>query len=112
MSSFFGHSKREEDMIHSIPRLSPDDFRIADSQFMCNGGWGAVYSVHRKNGKGQVAMKFFGYTKNRPNLIAINREIGLMNVLRGVKGVVQLIGIFHDTVEGLGETNIYMQYIN
>jgi serine/threonine protein kinase len=110
MSNFATNSK-EDDEMSQVPRLRADDFSIAESEFMCHGGWGAVYNVKKKIGTGHVAMKFFGYTKNRPNITSIRREITLMNSLRGVQGVVQLVGIFDDSVDGLGKPIVIIIHI-
>ena len=48
-------------------------------------------------------LKFFGYTKAKPDINEINREIGLMIKLDRVQGVCQLVGIFNDTPAGLSK---------
>jgi serine/threonine protein kinase len=41
-----------------------------------------------------------GYTKQQPQMIEIRKEIGLMEGLRGVEGVVQILGVFDDSAQG------------
>lgn len=60
-----------------------------------------MYSAKRLSDGSEVAMKFFGYTRQTPHPESIAREIELMVSLRGVEGSVQLIGVFDDTPEGL-----------
>ena len=60
-----------------------------------------MYSAKRLSDGSEVAMKFFGYTRQPPHPANIAREIELMVSLRGVEGSVQLIGVFDDTPEGL-----------
>ena len=62
-----------------------------------------MYAAKRKSDGKNVAMKFFGYTKAKPDISEINREIGLMIKLDRVKGVCQLVGIFDDTAAGLSK---------
>lgn len=64
---------------------------------------GKVYAATRKSDGKNVALKFFGYTKARPDVNEINREIGLMIKLDRVEGVCQLVGIFDDTPAGLSK---------
>lgn len=93
----------DERSLSTVPHVNVDEYCISDAEFLCNGGWGAVYSVKMKYRPGRVAMKFFGYTKHRPILSSIQREIIRTNALRGVAGVVQLVGIFQDSKHGMGE---------
>lgn len=71
-----------------------------DFTFVRAGGWGTVFSAQRISDGKRFAMKFFGYTSNRPNMAEIEKEIRLMVSLRGVDGVVQLEGVFSDTAMG------------
>jgi serine/threonine protein kinase len=84
--------------------VSFDAFELGE--YMQEGGWGKVYSATRKSDGRKVAMKFFGYTKARPDVSEINREIGLMIKLDRVQGVCQLVGIFQDTAEGIRKSVI------
>ena len=72
----------------------------ADFTFVRAGGWGTVFSAQRISDGKKFAMKFFGYTSNRPNITEIEKEIRLMVSLRGVEGVVQLEGVFSDSAMG------------
>ena len=64
---------------------------------------GKVYAATRKSDGKNMALKFFGYTKAKPDINEINREIGLMIKLDRVQGVCQLVGIFNDTPAGLSK---------
>lgn len=85
----------------SSRRVNVDDFTLGD--FMQEGGWGKVFAATRNRDGKKVAMKFFGYTKAKPDVSEINREIGLMIKLDRVHGVCQLVGIFDDTPTGMRE---------
>ena len=74
-----------------------------------SGGWGTVYGATRNSDGKKVAMKFFGYTQRPPVSSEINREISLMASLSGIPGVVQLEGVFEDTVSGLVQNKRYLQ---
>lgn len=50
----------------------------------------------------RVALKFFGYL-SQPDVRAIWREIELMIAMNGVTGVIQYIGTFNDSCEGVSE---------
>jgi hypothetical protein len=52
-------------------------------------------------------MKFFGYENHRPTREGIEQEIEINILLKGIRGVAQLIGVFDDTEEGLCESFIY-----
>jgi serine/threonine protein kinase len=42
------------------------------------GGYGKVYSATRKSDGLRVAMKFFGYTRQKPDVEEIRKEVALM----------------------------------
>jgi serine/threonine protein kinase len=97
--------KNRQDMVldsalsGSVPILQADDFEIKD--LLQIGGMGRVYSGLRKSDNKPIALKFFGYTKRTQSEREILREINLMQALVGINGVVQLLGVFFDTSEGL-----------
>jgi len=80
--------------------LNPYDFIIHDN-FFEPGGYGKVFPATRRIDGKKFAMKFFGYTDNKPEMEAIKKEIEIMRDLNGLQGVVQLEGIFMDTAQGL-----------
>ena len=89
-------------MLHqNSRRVNSNDFIVGE--YLQEGGWGRVHSGTRKSDGLKVALKFFGYTKAKPDMHEINREIGLMIRLDQVHGVCQLVGIFDDTPEGICE---------
>jgi hypothetical protein len=45
-------------------------------------------------------MKFFGYTKNKPDISWILREIDNLKALEGIKGVAQIEATFMDSGPG------------
>ena len=52
-----------------------------------------------------VALKFFGYSQNRPEHTWIYGEIMNLAALRKVDGVCKILGIFDDTDEGIVDSN-------
>ncbi len=56
--------------------LKFEDFTI--NNFLQEGGYGKVYSATRKSDGFRVAMKFFGYTRQKPLVDEIRKEIALM----------------------------------
>ena len=101
-----------------VPRIDPSEY-IIDHKCTAHGAFGVVHRARKRvSGRvsdavsecvsecvseGVVAMKFFGYTDNRPQMDAIAHEIECMAKLTGVQGVVQIHGVFDDTEEGMGE---------
>jgi hypothetical protein len=61
---------------------------------------GKVYRTTRLSDGKVFAMKFFGYVAKQPRLAEIDKEIGLMQSLKGIPNVVQIEGIFMDSAEG------------
>ncbi len=64
------------------------------------GGWGHVHKAQRIDTNKLCAMKFFGYTSNRPDVKFIQQEIDLMWSLRDVAGTLKLHGVFEDSEDG------------
>lgn len=64
------------------------------------GGCGIVRLARNPKGD-ELAMKFFGYTEERPEDAAIAREISFMRILSGVGGVIQLVDVFDDSEDGI-----------
>ena len=79
--------------------LNPKDFEIYE--LMNTGGFGVVYRAIRKKDKKEFAMKFFGYTDNVPYVEEIDAEVGLMQTLNHINGILHLEGIFYDTEAGI-----------
>lgn len=79
--------------------LKIEDFIIND--FIAKGGMGSVYSGIRKLDLLKVAFKFFGYDEKCPDMDTIQLEISALSALRGLNGVVSLLGTFDDTAKGL-----------
>lgn len=61
---------------------------------------GKVYRTTRLSDGKIFAMKFFGYAPKLPRLVEVEKEIGLMQALKGIPNVVQIEGIFMDTELG------------
>jgi hypothetical protein len=55
----------------------------------------------RKKDHKEFALKFFGYTDNAPLPAEIDEELGLMQALNHLHGVLHLQGVFRDTGPGL-----------
>lgn len=86
--------------------VNPKDFFI---QSMINeGGYGTVFRAINKHNGEKSAFKFFGYTENNPLEDEIDDEIKLMMSLRGIKGVIQLKGVFKDSKTGLVEDKKFL----
>jgi serine/threonine protein kinase len=66
------------------------------------GGWGLVRLARNPKGE-DVAMKFFGYTQQRPDDEAVAREIFFLRLLSGVRGAIQLVDVFEDSEDGIIE---------
>lgn len=101
MAAFVGGQQEEymTGLISSRWSLKFEDFK--DLKFLLEGGYGKVYSAVRKSDGFRVALKFFGYTRHRPDLQEIRKEVALMIRLDKVDGVCQFVGVFNDTPEGL-----------
>jgi hypothetical protein len=76
-----------------------EDFIIHD--FLAKGGMGAVYCATRRSDQLKVALKFFGYDEKCPDMDSIQLEVAALTALRGLDGVVPLLGTFPDTANGI-----------
>lgn len=79
--------------------LESDNFEFGD--LIQTGGVGRVYAGIRKTDRRPVALKAFGYTNRIPSEKEVHREIKYMKALIGVSGIVQMLGVFLDTSQGL-----------
>ena len=61
---------------------------------------GKVYQTTRLSDGKVFAMKFFGYAQKLPRYVEVDKEIGLMQALKGIPNVVQIEGIFMDSEIG------------
>jgi serine/threonine protein kinase/Ca2+-binding EF-hand superfamily protein len=68
-------------------------------QYLSTGSIGTVYQASSSSSS-QVALKFFGYTKQSPDLVSIHHELAFLHSLRGLDGIVELKGYFFDTSSG------------
>ena len=91
---------------YHLPQLShskSNDLRVEDfiiHDFLAKGGMGSVYYGIRKSDQFKVAFKFFGYDEKCPDMEAIQLEISALTALRGLEGVISLIGTFLDSASG------------
>mmetsp|Transcript_20394 Transcript_20394/g.29293 ORF Transcript_20394/g.29293 Transcript_20394/m.29293 type:complete len:606 (+) Transcript_20394:182-1999(+) len=95
------HSNGDEKInteLPSVKMLNYEDYELGE--LLGEGGMGVVYSATCKQDGSLVAMKFFGYHGRRLVEDDIHREIGIMAGLNGIKGIVQMLGIFYDTESG------------
>jgi serine/threonine protein kinase len=69
--------------------------------FLAKGGMGSVYRGTRKADGLKIALKFFGYDEKCPDMDSIQLEVTALTALRGLDGVVSLIGSFPDTANGI-----------
>jgi serine/threonine protein kinase len=79
--------------------VNPADYSI--KSYVQEGAMGKVFAAVRKTDGTKVALKFFGYTMREPSFADMEKEIQLLISLRGVEGIVQLEGVFLDTVNGM-----------
>lgn len=64
------------------------------------GSYGIVVDAVRLSDGKEFVMKLFGYTKNKPDISYILREIDNLQVLNSVPGVAHIETIFNDSVDG------------
>ena len=77
------------------------DFEIqAKLNGTSQGSYGVVVNAIRISDKKQFVMKFFGYTKNKPDISWILREIDNLRALEGIRGVAQIEASFTDSAQG------------
>lgn len=55
------------------------------------GSYGVVVNAIRISDRKEFVMKFFGYTKNRPDISWILREIDNLRALIGITGLYKII---------------------
>jgi serine/threonine protein kinase/Ca2+-binding EF-hand superfamily protein len=79
--------------------VNPADYAV--KSYVQEGAMGKVFAAVRKTDGKKVAMKFFGYTTRAPHEADMEKEIQLLLSLRGIEGIVQLEGVFLDTVDGM-----------
>lgn len=65
------------------------------------GASGKVYHGRNKQNMKNVALKVFGYSPNFPDVRHVYYEIQVMSQFANIAGVVQLLGYFPDTSEGI-----------
>ena len=75
------------------------DIRLTDE--IARGGYGLVYGAIRISTGEDLALKFFGYTRNRPRMKWIMEEIKLMARVRACPNAVQILGVFYDEQSGI-----------
>jgi serine/threonine protein kinase/Ca2+-binding EF-hand superfamily protein len=85
--------------IDCCPLLSSNDYEVL--HYVQEGALGKVYCGRCLSTNQLVALKFFGYTKRKPRSRYIYHEIQNLSLLKGVEGIVQIQGIFYDTLEGI-----------
>jgi serine/threonine protein kinase len=68
---------------------------------LAKGGMGSVYRGTRKADGLKIALKFFGYDEKCPDMDSIQLEVTALTALRGLDGVVSLIGTFPDSPNGI-----------
>lgn len=73
-------------MVHVYSSI--DDFTITgllggNSQ----GSHGVIVNAVRKSDQKEFVMKFFGYTRNKPDISWIVREIDNLKTLTGIQGI-------------------------
>jgi hypothetical protein len=97
--------------LDDVPQLCREDY--GDFTFVQSGACknkllinliefivGKVYRSTRLSDGKVVAMKFFGYAAKQPRIAEVEKEIGLMQSLKGIPNIVQIEGIFMDSADG------------
>jgi serine/threonine protein kinase len=64
------------------------------------GSYGYVVDARRLSDGKEFVMKFFGYTKQKPDIAYILREIDNLQILKTLTGVAHIETIFNDSIEG------------
>lgn len=86
--------QEDEVLIRILPERQNEPFggfgRVVDIQFPEKPFADKIY-----------AAKFFGYTKNKPDHVYIQKEINNMVDVSGVKGCVQIFCVFRDKIGGM-----------
>ena len=95
-------------LISSRKFLKFDDFEI--DKFLQEGGYGKVYSATRKSDGLRVAMKFFGYTRQKPDVEEIRKEVALM--IRLDKGMSNIHELCNPAFKYVIDTLIHPASIN
>jgi serine/threonine protein kinase len=85
----------EEDV---CPEMKFTDF--AEFQFLQSGGFGKVYRALHIPTSHHVALKFFGYTAKKPQMLLIEKEIENMKIVSGMNGFIQLYDTILDSKMG------------
>ena len=65
------------------------------------GSYGVVVDAVRLSDGKEFVMKFFGYTKQKPDVAYILREVDNLQMLRSESGVAHIETVFNDTIEGI-----------
>eukprot|EP01036_Dinobryon_divergens_P026927 gene26927-35624_t len=74
---------------------------------IARGGYGVVYGGIRVSTGEDLAVKFFGYTRNRPRMKWIMEEIKLMARARTCPNAVQILGVFYDEHDGILQRKLH-----
>ena len=74
---------------------------------IARGGYGVVYGGIRISTGEDLAVKFFGYTRNRPRMKWIMEEIKLMARARTCPNAVQILGVFYDEQNGILQRKLH-----
>jgi serine/threonine protein kinase len=80
---------------------------LNDFQFLQSGGFGKVYRAFHNPTARHVALKFFGYTPKKPQILLIEKEIENMKIVRDMCGFIQLYGTIQDSKMGKMEDKIH-----
>jgi serine/threonine protein kinase len=94
-----------EDFANLFQVLNPSDFTVL--YLIGEGGIGKVYCAVRKSDGKEVALKFFGYVPNEPDIHQIREEITIMSHFIGISSITQLYGYFMDTIDGILPGKMY-----
>lgn len=90
----------EREIFDAIPRFDPGDFEILE--FIASGGYGSVFKGRRKSTEQIVALKFFGYSVNKPSIKYIKKhELVADWALNKLSCTASLLGYFMDTEDGM-----------
>ena len=98
-------------MMETPKYKSIHDFEIRDQlDRSSQGSYGVVVDATRRSDGKYFVMKFFGYTKNKPDISWILREIDNLRALGAIEGVAQIEATFTDSAEGYISQMIQKKY--
>jgi serine/threonine protein kinase/Ca2+-binding EF-hand superfamily protein len=76
---------------------------------IARGGCGVVHGAIQKSTGQELALKFFGYTRNPPRIQWIEKEIRYLATVKSCPNAVQILGVFTDEPSGFLPRKIHQR---